>query len=197
MRERERKDDEADRDAELRELEEIELEKEREAEREAERLREEAETQERMKLKRFMEMQEQISKKQDDEEPARKRQKLGDLSPEAKQAQLERIKALYQQLPKSQDALYKYEIDWESLFANEVITKICTPWIGKKILDLMGVEEPTMITIVVRLLQQKCSQQQLLNKITNILDDAAPEFVEKLWKVIVFEDMKIKDGIYS
>jgi hypothetical protein len=31
----------------------------------------------------------------------------------------------------------------------------------------------------------------------NIMDDACEEFVEKLWKVIVFEDMKIRAGMYS
>jgi len=34
----------------------------------------------------------------------------------------------------------------------------------------------------------------LLNKISNILDDASEEFVEKLWRVLVFEDMKLRAG---
>jgi len=100
-------------------------------------------------------------------------------------------------LPKSKEDLLAYEINWESLFDQEVISKICKPWIGKKIKEYMGVEEPTMINMVVKLLLQKCSQEQLLKKISGILDDASEEFVEKLWKVIVFEDMKIKDGIYN
>ena len=108
-----------------------------------------------------------------------------------------RIKELYTKLPKSKFDLFSYEIDWESLFDQDVISRICKPWIGKKIKELMGVEEPTMINMVVKLLLQKCTQDTLLKKISSILDDASEEFVEKLWKLIVFEDIKIKDGIYS
>ena len=61
----------------------------------------------------------------------------------------------------------------------------------------MGAEEPTMINIVVKLLMQKCTKDQLLNKIQDILDEAAEEFVEKLWRVLVFEDMKVQAGLYG
>jgi len=29
------------------------------------------------------------------------------------------------------------------------------------------------------------------------LDEASEEFVEKLWRVLVFEDMKIEEGLYK
>ena len=61
----------------------------------------------------------------------------------------------------------------------------------------MGAEEPMMINIVIKLLKQKCTETQLLNKIQNILDEASEEFVEKLWRVLVFEDMKIEAGLYE
>ena len=56
----------------------------------------------------------------------------------------------------------------------------------------MGAEEQSMINIVVKLLKQKCTDRQLFGKIENILDEASEEFVEKLWRLIVFEDLKIK-----
>jgi hypothetical protein len=34
----------------------------------------------------------------------------------------------------------------------------------------------------------------LFGKIESILDDASEEFVEKLWRLIVFEDLKIKNA---
>ena len=61
----------------------------------------------------------------------------------------------------------------------------------------MGVEEPMMISIVVKLLNQKCTHDKLLEKMSSILDDASQEFVKKLWKLIVFEDLKIKAGLYN
>jgi hypothetical protein len=106
------------------------------------------------------------------------------------------IKQLYMQMPKQKDELYSYEIDWESLFDHELIQSVCRPWIAKKINEYMGEEEPLMINIVIKLLMQKCTSEQLFNKMQNIMDDACDEFVEKLWRVIVFEDIKIKAEMY-
>ena len=106
-----------------------------------------------------------------------------------------KIKDLYKQLPSKKEELFAYQLDWASLLDYSIITKICRPWIAKKIKEYMGVEEPMMINIVLKLLNQKCTDKQLLGKINNILDDASEEFVEKLWRVLVFEDMKIKAEI--
>ena len=163
------------------------MKKEDEQRQEEEKLRDE-EIRERMKLKRFMDMQEQEEAKQ---ESAPKKQKI-EISKEEKMAQLTQIKELYKKLPSD---VFSYSIEWDSIFEFDLIQKICKPWIAKKIKEYMGVEEPMMINIVLKLLNQKCSNSQLLSKIQNILDDASEEFVEKLWRVIVFEDMKIKAGI--
>ena len=100
-------------------------------------------------------------------------------------------------MPKQMEEIYKYQLDWNSIFDYNIIEKICRPWIGKKIKEYMGNEEQLMINIVIKLLNQKCTEKQLFNKIQNILDEESQEFVDKLWKVLVFEDMKIKDGIYD
>ena len=97
-------------------------------------------------------------------------------------------------LPKQVDQLFAYELDWNRLNEANVVNRICRPWIAKKIKELMGVEEPMMINIVVKLLMQKCTHTQLLQKIESILDEASQDFVEKLWRVIVFEDIKLKNG---
>jgi hypothetical protein len=60
------------------------------------------------------------------------------------------------QLPQD---IFTYSVDWDSLFEMDIITKICKPWISKKIKEYMGVEEPMMINIVLKLLSQKCSHQ--------------------------------------
>jgi hypothetical protein len=69
--------------------------------------------------------------------------------------------------------LFAYSLDWNKLNDANVVNRICRPWIAKKIKELMGVEEPMMINIVVKLLLQKCSHSQLLHKIESILDDAS------------------------
>lgn len=95
-------------------------------------------------------------------------------------------------IPSKKQELFEYKLEWNLLFENEIIEKVCRPWIAKKIVEYMGTEEQSMINIVIKLLKQKCTDRQLLGKIENILDDASEEFVEKLWRLIVFEDLKIK-----
>ena len=68
-------------------------------------------------------------------------------------------------MPKSKEEIFAYAIDWPSLLQYDIIQKICKPWVGKKIFEYMGVEEPTMINIVLKLLNQKCTEKQLLSKI--------------------------------
>ena len=97
-------------------------------------------------------------------------------------------------IPQKKQELFEYKLDWNLLFENETIEKVCRPWIAKKIIEYMGAEEQSMINIVVKLLKQKCTDRQLFGKIESILDDASEEFVEKLWRLIVFEDLKIKNA---
>lgn len=100
-------------------------------------------------------------------------------------------------MPKKKEEIFAHQLKWQSLFDHNIIEQICRPWIAKKIREYMGAEEPMMINIVIKLLKQKCTETQLLNKIQNILDEASEEFVEKLWRVLVFEDMKIEAGLYN
>ena len=74
------------------------------------------------------------------------------ISKEDQQKMMLKIKDLYKQLPSKKEDLFEYQLDWASLFDFEIITKICRPWIAKKIKEYMGVEEPMMINIILKLL---------------------------------------------
>ena len=55
-----------------------------------------------------------------------------------------------------------------------------------------------MIKLVIsQLARGTCTPQLLLSKICNILDEVAEQFVLKLWQVLIFEHLKIKEGIYA
>ena len=55
-----------------------------------------------------------------------------------------------------------------------------------------------MIKLVVNQLStEKCTPSSLLSKVGNILDEVAEQFVFKLWQVLIFEHLKIKEGIYA
>lgn len=71
------------------------------------------------------------------------------------------------------------------------------PWIGKKIKDYMGVEEMTIVQIILRLLSAKPTPQILKDKLKEFLDEKTDEFVMKLWQTLLFENMKIEEGMYN
>lgn len=100
-------------------------------------------------------------------------------------------------MPKTKEELFAFPLDWTALLDNQIIENICRPWIAKKMNEYMGAEEPVMINLVVRLLKQRCADRQLYQKVEHILDDAAEDFVEKLWRTLVFEQKKIEAGLYK
>jgi hypothetical protein len=55
-------------------------------------------------------------------------------------------------MPKDKEGVLNFELDWNSLLKNGVVEKVCRPWIAKKIKEYMGVEEPTMINLTLKLL---------------------------------------------
>lgn len=79
-----------------------------------------------------------------------------------------------------------------------VIERVVKPWVAKKVKEFLGVEEPSLINLVIGLLARgNCTPQLLLGKVGNILDEVADQFVLKLWQVLIFEQLKIKEGIYA
>ena len=55
------------------------------------------------------------------------------------------------------------------------------PWIGKKIKDYMGVEETSVVRMILKLLSDKPTPASLRERLKDILDEKTEEFVMKLW----------------
>lgn len=81
------------------------------------------------------------------------------ISKEEHMKQINKIKELYKELPKKKEELFDYTLDWDSLLKYEIINKTCRPWIAKKINEYMGAEEQSMIQLVLKLLNQKCTHK--------------------------------------
>ena len=61
----------------------------------------------------------------------------------------------------------------------------------------MGVEEPTVVQLIVKHLNGRPTPQALKDKLKHILDEKTDEFVQKLWQTMIFEHMKIEEGMYA
>ena len=120
------------------------------------------------------------------------------LSDDVKRAILEKTKYLYiNKLPKDREDILKYQLQWGSLFKNDVLEKVARPWIGKKIKDYMGVEELSVVQLIIKLLNARPEPNALKDKLKEFLDEKAEEFVVKLWQTLIFENMKIDEGLYD
>lgn len=71
------------------------------------------------------------------------------------------------------------------------------PWVGKKIKEYMNVEDLNVVNMVIKVLNQRPTVQQLRDKLKGILDVKTEEFVVKVWQTMLFEQMKIEEGLYA
>ena len=61
----------------------------------------------------------------------------------------------------------------------------------------MGVEEQSVVQLIVKILNSKCTPEKLISKVKGIFDEVTEEFVLKLWQSLIFENMKIDEGLYK
>ena len=116
--------------------------------------------------------------------------------PEIQRAKLAKAKEIYMQMPRERDAVMASEIDWPKVTELGLLERVVRPWVGKKIKELLGVEEQTMISLVVGHLRNgKATPASMLSKVCGILDEDSDEFVFRLWQVLLFEDLKVKGGL--
>ncbi len=91
----------------------------------------------------------------------------------------------------------KTEVQWGMLMKHEVIERVARAWIGKKIKEYMGVEEQSVVNMIIKILNQRPNPQVMCEKLKDILDEKTGEFVMRLWQTLVFENMKIDEGLYD
>ncbi|WPT14267.1 RNA-binding protein 25 [Picochlorum sp. SENEW3] len=105
-------------------------------------------------------------------------------------------KSIMSKIPKNLEDLSKYDIKWEyfDVAGKSVHSKI-SKWIGKKIRDLMGEEEPSFCEFVFEQLVSHKSPSEVIDSINEVLDEDTEAFVLKLFGVVIFETERImNDG---
>lgn len=89
---------------------------------------------------------------------------------------------MYAKLPKNKEEVFKYPLNWGLLFKHEVLEKVGRAWISKKIKEYMGVEEPTIVQHILKILGKAPQPEALRDKLLKeILDVKTEEFLFKLW----------------
>lgn len=79
-----------------------------------------------------------------------------------------------------------------------MIEKVGRPWVGKKLKEYMGgVEEQQLVSMIIKYLNARILPKQMKSKVESFLDEEAEEFVMKLWQALIFENMKVDEGLYK
>lgn len=68
-------------------------------------------------------------------------------------------------------------------------------WLNKKVAELLGMEEASLVAHVLAQLAKRCSPAALVSELAGILDDEAEGFVLKLYRMLIYETEKSAAGL--
>lgn len=97
-----------------------------------------------------------------------------------------KIKELIESIPASQEGLWNWHIKWDEL-DKDTIEKKLRPFVSKKIVELLGVQEDELTQFVIDFIQKRQPPSALAKELEKTLDEEAAMFVMKLWRMIIFE----------
>ncbi|KAL9552128.1 hypothetical protein MBANPS3_003935 [Mucor bainieri] len=139
---------------------------------------------------------------EDEEEEAKKKRRVlvpldyGDIDqvktdyedeePMSAEERQRRVKQLIDSIPSSQEDLWKYAVKWDELNEELIETKLL-PFVSKKIVDLLGMEEDDLVKFVLQFIREKKGPDELVSELEGALDEDALVFVMKLWRALIFE----------
>ncbi|KAJ9609633.1 hypothetical protein H2200_005961 [Cladophialophora chaetospira] len=97
-------------------------------------------------------------------------------------------------IPNDKDGLWTWDVKWE--FVDEsVIEERLKPFVEKKIVEYLGVQEQMLVDVVVNALGTRGKPQELVGELEGALDEEAEVLVRKLWRMLIFFSESEKRGL--
>ncbi|KAA8650504.1 uncharacterized protein ATNIH1004_003191 [Aspergillus tanneri] len=98
------------------------------------------------------------------------------------------------EIPADKEGLWNWEVKWE--FVDEsVVTEQLKPFVEKKIVEYLGVQEQMLVDVVEEHVRKQGSPQELVEQLEEALDEEAEVLVRKLWRMIIFFSESEKRGL--
>ncbi|KAI9678260.1 MAG: hypothetical protein M1817_006205 [Caeruleum heppii] len=114
-----------------------------------------------------------------------------DLTPEQRD---EAVRQLAQEIPSDQAGLWAWEVQWA--FVDEtVIAEKLKPFVEKKIVEYLGVQEQMLVEVVEEHLRSRKGAGELVGELEGALDEEAEALVKKLWRMMIFFSESEKRGL--
>ncbi|RIA79856.1 hypothetical protein C1645_793674 [Glomus cerebriforme] len=97
-----------------------------------------------------------------------------------------KIKELVATIPTDKEAIWNWNVKWEELDEN-ILSKKLQPFVNKKIVEYLGVQEDELVSFVIDHLRNKKPAADLIKEMEMTLDEESELFVMKLWRMLIFE----------
>jgi len=101
-------------------------------------------------------------------------------------------KQLVSYIPKDQEKLFQYPIDWDLVEKNDLVEKVMRVWIDARIQEYLGEQEADLTNFALGLLAHRIPPKDIISEMEMVLVEDAEGFVVKMWRRIIFESLKVK-----
>jgi len=102
------------------------------------------------------------------------------------------MRRLIQQVPTDKQKAFAYDIDWDAVVDHNIIEKKLRPWVKKKVTEYLGAEESGMIDFIMRKVGSRTKPDAILRELEGFLDEEAANFTLKMWRMLIFEVLRVK-----
>lgn len=90
------------------------------------------------------------------------------------------------EIPNDKSALWAWRVHWDYLETDTIEDRL-KPFVEKKIVEYLGVQEQMLVDVVVTALREKKGPEELVKELEGALDEEEAEvLVRKLWRMVVF-----------
>lgn len=97
-------------------------------------------------------------------------------------------------IPTDWSGVRAYAIDWPvfDTLRREGLEETMRKWVGKKVAELLGTEEPMMTDFIIAKVVERSAPQALFDEIHEVLDVETEGFLLKLYRMVIYEVEKRK-----
>ncbi|WXC66103.1 hypothetical protein SNK03_011886 [Fusarium graminearum] len=104
------------------------------------------------------------------------------------------VRSLAQEIPSDKDGLWGWSVKWDYMDGSVIKDKL-RPFVEKKIVEYLGVQEEMLVEAVEEHLRAHGTAAALVEELEGALDDEAEDLVKKLWRMVIFFTESEKRGL--